>query len=34
MVLFFSSFIAPILVGITLAIYKYWLEYRSDKKHK
>ncbi|MBC2083811.1 type I toxin-antitoxin system Fst family toxin [Listeria marthii] len=25
---------APIFVGITLATYKYWLEHRSDKKHK
>ncbi|EHL5791203.1 type I toxin-antitoxin system Fst family toxin [Listeria monocytogenes] len=30
----FSSLIAPIFVGITLATYKYWLEHRSDKKHK
>ncbi|MDT0002105.1 type I toxin-antitoxin system Fst family toxin [Listeria cossartiae subsp. cayugensis] len=34
MILFFSSLIAPIFVGITLATYKYWLEHRSDKKLK
>ncbi|MBC1430022.1 type I toxin-antitoxin system Fst family toxin [Listeria seeligeri] len=34
MILFFSSLIAPILVGITLATYKYWLEHRSDRNQK
>ncbi|RQW67237.1 type I toxin-antitoxin system Fst family toxin [Listeria sp. SHR_NRA_18] len=27
--LIFSSIVAPILVGITLVTYKYWLEHRG-----
>ncbi|WP_376701559.1 type I toxin-antitoxin system Fst family toxin [Listeria booriae] len=31
LILFFSSLVAPILVGVTLVTYKYWLEHRSSR---
>ncbi|WP_222717448.1 type I toxin-antitoxin system Fst family toxin [Listeria portnoyi] len=34
MILIFSSIVAPILVGITLVTYKYWLEHRSNKSSR
>ncbi|WP_206537353.1 type I toxin-antitoxin system Fst family toxin [Listeria grandensis] len=32
MILIFSTLIAPILVGMTLMTYKYWLEHRKRER--
>ncbi|WP_241433078.1 type I toxin-antitoxin system Fst family toxin [Listeria cornellensis] len=34
LILIFSSIVAPILVGVTLVTYKYWLERRSNKSNR
>ncbi|WP_342354351.1 type I toxin-antitoxin system Fst family toxin [Listeria aquatica] len=34
LILLFSSVIAPILVGICLSLFKYWLETRGNNKRK
>ncbi|WP_246215544.1 type I toxin-antitoxin system Fst family toxin [Listeria valentina] len=34
LILLFSSVIAPLLVGICLSLFKYWLETRGNNKRK